>query len=595
MDRDTTIRTIAAVAISILILFGWQYFFPSPKPVPVTAPSAASATPAAPAADGSAAAAAPAATPPGREASLSPAQPGSFGAAVVGAENQPLIEIRTAQHEIALTARGAKVVSWKLPGYEKVPGDASKGFVDLVSSESRALDHNPLTIDPHDPLLFKQINDPWYVVERGVPTAEELSTRGLPPETQRVSFRWADGAGLEVAKSLWIPGNDLFLVRVEWSLTRDGKPVPQAMITWGPGVGAALDVAHSNQYAYRGLVVAALADGIKSFNPAKQESAVAWQAGLGPHWLALEEQYFAVAMVPVEPSAFEMRPFPIPNAAKGQERQLMIGSASPALTLFVGPKSSPVLQKVDAALGVSLTGLIQWGFWGWLARPLYVGMEWLHGLIGNWGWTIIALSVLIRLAFFPLMHRSMVKMRKTQQDMARVQPKIHKIKEKYKDSRDMESRKKMNEEMMELYKREGVNPMASLTGCLPLLLQFPVMLAMYSLLTVSVELRGAPWFGWIHDLSARDPYFVLPVVMGATQLLQQIMTMTKTEDPQQRAQQRMMLIMPVVFTWFFMYMPAGLVLYWLVSNVLGIVQQYFINRHADAPPPAAAPAGARAR
>jgi YidC/Oxa1 family membrane protein insertase len=222
-------------------------------------------------------------------------------------------------------------------------------------------------------------------------------------------------------------------------------------------------------------------------------------------------------------------------------------------------------------------------------------MEWLHGLVGNWGWTIFLLSVLIRLAFFPLMHRSMVKMRRTQQDMARVQPKIHKIKEKYKDARDMDSRKKMNEEMMELYKREGVNPMASLTGCLPMLLQIPVMFAMYTVLTVSVQLRGAPWFGWIRDLSASDPFFVLPIVMGATQLLQQIMTMTKTEDPQQRTQQRMMLIMPVVFTWFFVYMPAGLVLYWLVSNVLGIVQQYFINRHADAAPPAAAAAGARAR
>ncbi|MBP1611567.1 MAG: inner rane protein OxaA, partial [Acidobacteria bacterium] len=390
-------------------------------------------------------------------------------------------------------------------------------------------------------------------------------------------------------------GDDLFLVRVEWSFTRQGQPVPDATITWGPGVGAALDVKNSNQYAYRGLAIAALADKTASFSPAKQEGDVAWPAGLGPRWLALDEQYFAVAMVPGAPAASELRVFPIPNAPKGQERQLLIGSASRELTLFVGPKSSPVLQKVDASLGVALSGLIQWGFWGWLARPLYVAMEWLHGLVGNWGWTIFLLSVLIRLSFFPLMHRSMVKMRKTQQDMARVQPKIHKIKEKYKDARDMDSRKKMNEEMMELYKREGVNPMASLTGCLPLLLQIPVMFAMYSVLTVSVQLRGAPWFGWIRDLSAADPFFVLPIVMGATQLLQQIMTMTRTEDPQQRTQQRMMLVMPVVFTWFFIYMPAGLVLYWLVSNVLGIVQQYFINRHADAAPPAAAPAGARAR
>jgi YidC/Oxa1 family membrane protein insertase len=587
MDRDTTIRTIAAVAISILILVGWQYFFVEPKPV---APPAEAAQSAAPAAEGI-----PAVPPPGATAALTPAPPAVFGPAIAGAESQPLVEIKTAQHAIALTARGAKVVSWKLLGYQTVPGDASKGFVDLVSSESRALDRNPLTIDPHDPSLFKQINEAWYVVDRTEPTTEELSSRALPAGTQRVAFRWADGAGLEVKKTLWLPGDDLFLVRVEWSFTRQGQPVPDAMMTWGPGVGSTPDTAHRNQYAYRGLALAALANKTGSFPPAKQAGDVVWPAGLGPRWLALDEQYFAVAMVPAAPAASELRVFPIPNAPKGEERQLLIGSAARELTLFVGPKSSPVLHKLDGALGSSLSGLIQWGFWGWLARPLYIAMEWLHGLIGNWGWTIVILSVLIRVAFFPLMHSSMVKMRKTQKDMARVQPKIHRIKEKYKDSRDMDSRKKMNEEMMELYKREGVNPMASLTGCLPMLLQIPVMFAMYTVLTVSVQLRGAPWFGWIRDLSASDPFFVLPIVMGATQLLQQIMTMTKTEDPQQRTQQRMMLIMPVVFTWFFVYMPAGLVLYWLVSNVLGIVQQYFINRHADAAPPAAAAAGARAR
>jgi YidC/Oxa1 family membrane protein insertase len=358
MDRDTTIRTIAAVAISILILVGWQYFFVEPKPKPA-APPAEATQPAAPAAEGT-----PAVPPPGATAALTPAPPAVFGPAIAGAENQPLVEIKTAQHAIALTARGAKVVSWKLLGYQTVPGDASKGFVDLVSSESRALDRNPLTIDPHDPALFKQVNDAWYVVDRTEPTAEELSARGLPAGTQRVAFRWADGAGLEVAKTIWLPGDDLFLVRVEWSFTRQGQPVPDAMMTWGPGVGSTPDTAHRNQYAYRGLALAALADKTVSFPPAKQAGDVVWPAGLGPRWLALDEQYFAVAMVPAAPAASELRVFPIPNAPKGEERQLLIGSAARELTLFVGPKSSPVLQKLDGALGASLSGLIQWGFWG---------------------------------------------------------------------------------------------------------------------------------------------------------------------------------------------------------------------------------------
>ncbi len=583
------LRTIAAVVISILILVGWSYFFPGAKQRP---PGATSPPPATDVAEPAAPPVAHASSP---EPDAAAAVEGPSGVATEGEQGQSLIEIRSPQHEIALTARGGKLVSWKLLDYERVPGDSSKGFVDVVSSESRALDRNPLSIDPHDDALFRKINDAWYVVDRTPPTTEELAAKNLPPETERVRFRWADGAGLEVEKVLWIPENHLFLARVEWSLTRDGRPVPDAVITWGPGIGAAADPEHSNQYAYRGLVVAQFADKTERFRPAKQEGDIVWPAGTGPRWVALDEQYFSVAMVPSAPATTEMRLFEFPQAPQAESRQIQIGTSSPDLRLFVGPKSSPVLGAVDRELGADLSSLIQWGFWGWLAKPLYLAMEWVFGLVGNWGWTIVLLSVLIRVAFFPLMHRSMVKMRRTQQDMARIQPKIHKIKEKYKDKRDGESRRRMNEEMMQVYRDEGVNPMASLSGCLPMLLQIPVMFAMYSVLTVSVQLRGEPWFGWIHDLTARDPYYILPIVMGATQLVQQVMTMTRTEDPQQRAQQRMMLIMPVMFTWFFIYMPAGLVLYWLVSNVLGILQQYFINRHANAAPSTPAAAGARAR
>lgn len=590
MDRDTMLRTIAAVVISILILVGWQYFFPGAKPrPPEPRPEAESPLPAtgpAAAEGGGTAAAAAGPTAPA---------PAPTGEVVAGAEGQPLVEITSPRHEIALTARGAKVVSWKLLDYERVPGDPSRGYIDLVSSESRSLDRNPLTIDPHDPALFKTINEAWYVVDRTPPTAAELAEKKLPEGTERVRFRWADGNGLAVEKSLWIPGDHQFRAWVEWSLTKDGRPVPDAAITWGPGIGAPTDPENANQYAYRGLAVVQIAGETKTFSPVKQEGDIVWPAGTGPRWVALDEQYFSVAIVPKVPATTELRLFDFPGAPKGETRQILLGTASPELMLFAGPKSSPVLDEVDRELGTDLSSLIQWGFWGWLARPLYLAMEWVFSLVGNWGWTIVILSVLIRVAFFPLMHRSMVKMRRTQQDMARIQPKIHKVKEKYKEKRDAESRRKMNEEMMQVYRDEGVNPMASLSGCLPMLLQIPVMFAMYSVLTVSVQLRGAPWFGWIHDLTARDPYYVLPIVMGATQLLQQIMTMTKTEDPQQRAQQRMMLIMPVMFTWFFIYMPAGLVLYWLISNIMGIVQQYFINRHANAAPSTPAAAGARAR
>ena len=148
--------------------------------------------------------------------------------------------------------------------------------------------------------------------------------------------------------------------------------------------------------------------------------------------------------------------------------------------------------------------------------------------------------------------------------------------------KDPDARKKMNEEMMALYKKEGVNPMGGMAGCLPLLLQLPILWGMYTVLSGALELRGAPFLLWIRDLSIADPYYVTPLLMGATMFAQQMMAMTKAKDPQQKQQQRMMLFMPIMFTWFFLWLPSGLVLYWLVNNVLGIGQQWLINRQAAA-------------
>jgi YidC/Oxa1 family membrane protein insertase len=156
------------------------------------------------------------------------------------------------------------------------------------------------------------------------------------------------------------------------------------------------------------------------------------------------------------------------------------------------------------------------------------------------------------------------------------------IREKYRKSKDAASRAKVNEEIMALYQKEGINPMASLGGFLPLLLQLPILYGFYSVLTVSIELRQAPFFGWISDLSRRDPYYITPLLMGISMFVQQKMSMTNVTDPQQRAQQRMMLIMPFIFTWTFLHLPSGLVIYWFVNNILGIVQQVLINRQAAA-------------
>jgi YidC/Oxa1 family membrane protein insertase len=160
-----------------------------------------------------------------------------------------------------------------------------------------------------------------------------------------------------------------------------------------------------------------------------------------------------------------------------------------------------------------------------------------------------------------------------------LQPKIKSIKNKFKKNKDAESRSKMNQEMMDLYKREGVNPMGGITGCLPMIAQIPILMSFYFMLTVAVELRGAPFFGWIHDLSIADPLYVTPILMGVTMFAQQKMSMSKVKDPTQLQQQKIMMIMPFVFTYICIQMPAGMVLYWFVNNLLGIGQQWLVNRH----------------
>jgi YidC/Oxa1 family membrane protein insertase len=197
-----------------------------------------------------------------------------------------------------------------------------------------------------------------------------------------------------------------------------------------------------------------------------------------------------------------------------------------------------------------------------LAKPIFGAMQFIYTLLGNWGWSIILLTVLIKIILYPLSATSLRSMAK----MRNLQPEMNRIKELYGDDRQ-----KMSQEMMGLYKKEKVNPAG---GCFPMLLQMPVFLSLYWVLLESVEIRHAPWVWWIQDLSAKDPYFVLPVIMGASMLLMQKMQPMPT-DPMQA---RIMQLMPIMFTFFFMFFPAGLVLYWTVNNLLSMAQQWYVNK-----------------
>jgi len=228
------------------------------------------------------------------------------------------------------------------------------------------------------------------------------------------------------------------------------------------------------------------------------------------------------------------------------------------LNAYIGPKDHEVLKNINP----ELTDAIEFGFFSFLSTPFYKVLLWINNYVGNWGWAIILFTLLVKFILFPLSYKGMMSMQKLK-DLA---PKMKELKEKYKGDPS-----KMNAQMMQMYKKHGANPMG---GCLPLILQIPVFFALYRVLLNAVELQGAPWILWIEDLAMMDPYFVLPVLMGASMWFQQKITPSNFTDP---LQEKIFKWFPVLMTVFFIYFPSGLVLYWLVNNIFTISQQYFIN------------------
>ena len=228
---------------------------------------------------------------------------------------------------------------------------------------------------------------------------------------------------------------------------------------------------------------------------------------------------------------------------------------------YIGAKNYQELKALYAPLG----DVVEYGLMTFFAKPLFLLLEVLHNLCGNWGWAIVMLTILVRVALFPLSYKGMIGMQKLK-DLA---PQMKQIQAQYKDDPQ-----KMQKHIMELYKKNGANPLG---GCLPLLLQIPVFFAIYKVLYCAVELKAEPWILWIHDLSVIDPYYILPLVMGVTMYISQIMTPTTYTDPMQ---EKVFKLLPLFFTIFFIIFPfpAGLVLYWSVNNILSIIQQMIINR-----------------
>ena len=284
-------------------------------------------------------------------------------------------------------------------------------------------------------------------------------------------------------------------------------------------------------------------------------------------WIAWLQHYFVTAWIP-QPGDTNLV-----QTRKDSQGNYIIGFTGPAVsvaagaqgetgaTLYAGPKSQEQLEELSPGLRLTVDYGILW----FIAQPIFWLLENIHALLGNWGWSIIVLTIIIKLAFFPLSaasYKSMARMRA-------VSPKMQALKDQYGDDRQ-----KLSQAMMELYKKEKINPLG---GCLPIIVQMPVFLALYWVLLESVEMRQAPWMFWITDLSIKDPFFILPIIMGVTMFIQQQLNPT----PPDPMQDKVMKLLPIIFTFFFLWFPAGLVLYWVVNNVLSIAQQWYITRQIE--------------
>ncbi len=276
-------------------------------------------------------------------------------------------------------------------------------------------------------------------------------------------------------------------------------------------------------------------------------------------WLAMVQHYFVAAWLPAEKAEREFYMRKVGEDLFSAGVILPVGAdGKNAVSLYAGPQEQDKLEKV--APGLEL--VVDYGWLTVIAAPLFWVLGLIHKITGNWGWAIIGLTMLLKGAFFPLSAASYKSMAK----MKLLTPKLTKLKETYGDDKA-----RLNQEMMEMYKKEKVNPLG---GCLPVLVQIPVFIALYWTLLASVEMRNAPWLGWITDLSVKDPFYVLPLIMGATMFIQTKLNPT----PPDPLQAKVMLFMPIMFTGMFLFFPAGLVLYWTVNNVLSIAQQWQINR-----------------
>ena len=547
-------RVLLAVVLSFVVLYAFQAIYPT-KPQPPAKPSstATQPQPASPTVNPSPAAA-PAPSSPDVTAPAA-SQPAP-AAALVGDTAERDIRFENESVAAVFTTRGGTLKSWRLKKYQ----DAAREPLELIPHTVPADTPRPFTLQVPDAAASATLARALFK-----PSAERVQ---VSSGSASLSFEYQDANGLTARKEFVFPDQSPYVIDFSATVSQGGKPVVPTIL-WGPGIGSGL-VTTTRTYNPPPQPIFYQDGSVTRVKENKVAQSAAHDGLFG--FAGVDDHYFLVAALPAgHPIHVEYRTLDVPIAGAAEANaaahfidwSVRDNDAAKA-RFFLGPKDFDVLATVDR----DLTRSIDFGIFAWLVVPLLRALKWVNAYIGNYGWSIIILTILINVAMFPLRHKSVVSMRKMQE----IQPEVKAIQDRYANLKMTDpAKQKMNTELMSLYRERGVNPAS---GCVPMLLTFPVLFAFYSMLSVAIELRGAPFVGGIHDLSIHDPLFITPVLMGITQFVQTKMTPT-TADPMQ---QKMMMFMPLILMSFFIWAPSGLVLYWTTSNLWAIGQQALTNK-----------------
>ncbi|MHA3117207.1 membrane protein insertase YidC [Acinetobacter sp. ANC 4635] len=489
--------------------------------------------------------------------------------------SQHLITVQTDLYRLWITPKGGDIVRLELLAHDESKG-SNQPFVMLESDNKRTYVAQSGLIGANGPDSSAN-GRPDFEVEKNSYTLNDAKTvteNGKTVKVLTVPMVYKTANGVEIVKTFTFKQGD-YPIEVGYQVMNRSQQNWQGQFFGQIKRDDSVDPGKSSQGIFQLGTYLGGAWGTpdQHYNKLKfanfNDDKLNVQAKGG--WVAVVQHYFVSAWMPGSLKLTQANGQPYTatlQSRRAGESMNIIGFTSPAITVPAGTKmevnatfySGPKVQSELKDLAVGLNQTVDYG-WLWpIAKLLFLGLETFHKFLGNWGWSIILLTVVVKMILWPLSaksYRSMAKMRV-------IAPEMQRMKEEF-----GEDRMRFSQEMMALYKREGVNP---LSGCLPLFMQMPIFLALYWVLMESVELRHAPWLGWITDLSAMDPWFILPLIMGGTMFAQQMLN-PQPADPMQA---KVFRLMPIIFTVFMLFFPAGLVLYWIVNNSITILQQWFI-------------------